>query len=203
MNETREATANEPNNGFLWVSDNAAESAAQDEAAARDAAAARLAAEADKMQNALMEGFAEGEDSLLEDSFLEEDETDGNEDDDFLLGFAAEEGALSAQGAANENGAAGAGEANRLSGANRPFGANGTDGANSMAGTAGAPKVKAGEAEKAAATADTAKEAALQSDEGPESKGELSGLPPKFQKPVMLLYWAALYLLSWPLWAGI
>lgn len=35
------------------------------------------------------------------------------------------------------------------------------------------------------------------------AKGELSGLPPKFQKPVMLLYWAALYLLSWPLWAGI
>lgn len=35
------------------------------------------------------------------------------------------------------------------------------------------------------------------------AKGELCGLPPQYQKPVMLLYWAALYLLSCPLWAGI
>ena len=34
------------------------------------------------------------------------------------------------------------------------------------------------------------------------AKDELSGLPPKFHKPVMLLYWAALYLLACPLWAG-
>lgn len=34
------------------------------------------------------------------------------------------------------------------------------------------------------------------------AKGELSGLPPGYQKPVMLLYWAALYLIACPLWAG-
>lgn len=32
------------------------------------------------------------------------------------------------------------------------------------------------------------------------AKGELSGLPPRFHKLVMLLYWAALYLLSATLW---
>lgn len=32
------------------------------------------------------------------------------------------------------------------------------------------------------------------------AKSELSGLPPVWQKPVMLLYWAALYLISAPLW---
>ena len=32
------------------------------------------------------------------------------------------------------------------------------------------------------------------------AKGELSGLPPAYQKPVMLLYWAALYLIACPLW---
>ncbi len=32
------------------------------------------------------------------------------------------------------------------------------------------------------------------------AKGELSGLDPKWQKPVMLLYWAALYLISAALW---
>ncbi len=35
------------------------------------------------------------------------------------------------------------------------------------------------------------------------AKGELCGLPPAFQKPIMLLYWAALYLLGCPLWAGL
>lgn len=32
------------------------------------------------------------------------------------------------------------------------------------------------------------------------AKSELSSLSPSWQKPVMLLYWAALYLLAWPLW---
>ena len=32
------------------------------------------------------------------------------------------------------------------------------------------------------------------------AKGELSGLDPKWHKPVMLLYWAALYLISAALW---
>ena len=32
------------------------------------------------------------------------------------------------------------------------------------------------------------------------AKSELCGLPPVWQKPVMVLYWAALYLLTWPLW---
>ncbi len=35
------------------------------------------------------------------------------------------------------------------------------------------------------------------------AKGELSGLSSKYQKPVMALYWAALYLLGCPLWAGL
>lgn len=35
------------------------------------------------------------------------------------------------------------------------------------------------------------------------AKGELCGLPPKFEKPVMVLYWAALYLFSCPLWMGV
>lgn len=33
------------------------------------------------------------------------------------------------------------------------------------------------------------------------AKGELSGLPPKFHKPVMLLYWGALYLIAAALWS--
>ena len=32
------------------------------------------------------------------------------------------------------------------------------------------------------------------------AKSELSGLPPVWQKPIMVLYWAALYLISAPLW---
>ena len=32
------------------------------------------------------------------------------------------------------------------------------------------------------------------------AKSELSGLDPKWQKPIMLLYWGALYLISWAFW---
>ncbi len=35
------------------------------------------------------------------------------------------------------------------------------------------------------------------------AKGELSGLPPRFHKPVIALYWAALYLLASALWTGL
>lgn len=34
------------------------------------------------------------------------------------------------------------------------------------------------------------------------AKGQLSGLPPKFQKPVMVLYWGALYLIATAAWHG-
>ena len=33
-----------------------------------------------------------------------------------------------------------------------------------------------------------------------KAKSELSGLDPKWQKPIMLLYWGALYLISWAFW---
>lgn len=33
------------------------------------------------------------------------------------------------------------------------------------------------------------------------AKGELAGLPDFWQKPIMVLYWAALYLIAVPLWA--